>query len=339
MIPPILERLWLALLDLLPKVVSALIILSVGWLTGRLLGALVLRVFRRAKIEHAFIKTTFGKALERSGLKPSLFFEMVVRWFVYIGSFLIAVDILGIEALRPFANTFVQYIPLAIGGAIILVLGLIATDFLADFALAASGETRREYTGVFILSLRFFMYFVVTIVSLTIMKIDVSILYVFANALAWGIAGGIGVGLGVALGWGFKDTIAKNAEKWIGVARVSAEKVEETAEVLQLQERVKGLEATLAEHKQRIESLTTIRIAKIEELLTPVADLHTRLKELIDAKGQLSDVFGGYKILVSEPVTFPWCEVLITLVGKGYDVWLSREDEKFFIKSKEPSAS
>jgi hypothetical protein len=339
MIPPILEQLWLALLELLPKVVGALIVLSVGWLTGRLLGTLVLRVFRRAKIENAFVKTAFGKALERSGLKPSLFFDMVVRWFVYLGSFLIAVDILGIEALKPFANTFVHYIPLAIGGAIILVLGLIAADFLADLALAASGGTRREYASIFIIGLRFFMYFVVAIVSLSIMKIDVSILYVFANALAWGIAGGIGVGLGVALGWGFKDTIAKNAEKWIGVARVSAEKVEETAEVLQLQERVKELEATLAEHRQRIESLTTIRIAKIEELMSPEADLHTRLRELIDAKGQISDVLGGYKILVSEPMTFPWREVLITLMGKGYDVWLSKEDEKFFIKSKEPSAS
>ena len=59
------------------------------------------------------------------------------------------------------------------------------------------------------------------------MKIDVSILYIFANAMAWGIAIGVSVGLGIAFGWGFKDFIAESAKEWIQSLTTTAEKVEE----------------------------------------------------------------------------------------------------------------
>ena len=60
------------------------------------------------------------------------------------------------------------------------------------------------------------------------MKIDVEILYIFAEALAWGVAIGIGVGLGIALGWGMKDAVAKNANKWISDFEKSAKNLEKT---------------------------------------------------------------------------------------------------------------
>jgi len=339
MIIPLLERLWQILLDLTPKIIGALVVLVIGWIFGRLMGSLVRRAFQRARIEHAFNKTTLGKALERSGFKSSTFFDLVVRWFIYFGAILIAIDFLGIEALGSFLNNFLQYIPMAIGGAFIFIMGLIIADFLADLALATSREARIEYANFFILCLRLLMYFMVAVVALTIMKIDVSILYIFANALAWGLAGGLGVGLGVAFGWGFKDVVAKNAEKWLKTFRSTAEVTDKTVELQTLKDKIKDLEATVVEKDEKIKNLTSIRMEVLEELTAPVEDLHARLEELIGSKGKVLDIYGGYKITVLEPSTFPWFEALVTLVSRGLDVWLTKEEDKFVIKSKEPLSS
>jgi len=271
----ILDHLWSSLKGILPRAMGALIVLGVGWITGRLLGRVVSTIIRRSKIDASFGRTLIGKTLERSGWSLSFFFDMVVRWFVYIGSFLVAVDILGIEILEPFTTMTIQYLPTVIGGFFIFIMGVVFVDFLADLAMTYSKELKIEYIGFFILSLRLFMYFVVTTVTLTVMKIDVSILYSFANALAWGVAAGIAVGLGIALGWGFKDTIAKNAEKWTMATRTTVEKVEEVekeAELEALRKRVEELESSLAEQKEMFTGLVKIRASMIEELTTPVEE-------------------------------------------------------------------
>ncbi|MBS7620039.1 hypothetical protein KEJ21_05275 [Candidatus Bathyarchaeota archaeon] len=339
MVIPLLERLWQILLDLTPKIIGAIVVLVVGWIFGRLMGSLVRRAFQRARIEHAFHKTTLGKALERSGFKSSVFFDMVVRWFIYFGAILIAIDFLGIEALESFLNNFLQYIPIAIGGVFIFIIGLIIADFLADLALAASKEAKLEYASFFILCLRLIMYFMVAVIAFTIMKIDVSILHIFANALAWGVAAGLGVGLGVAFGWGFKDAVAKNADKWIKTFRTAAEVTDKTVELQALKDKIRDLEAIVAEKNEKIETLSSVRMELLEELTAPVENLHARLEELIGSKGKVLDVYGGHKITVLEPSAFPWFEVLVTLVSRGLDVWLTKEEDKFVIKSKEPSAS
>lgn len=178
----------------------------------------------------------FQKDLPWEGIRPlwhlsSLLLDLTVRWFVYVCSLLAAIDILGFKALEPFVTAAVQYLPHLIGGILILVIGLVAVDFVADLSRATGLEARVEYAGVVILGFRLILYFAVAIVALSIMKVDVSILYIFANALAWGVAVGVGAGLGIALGWGFKGFVARNAERWISGARGAVERVGEAAEL------------------------------------------------------------------------------------------------------------
>jgi len=317
----------------MPRIVGALTVLLVGWAFGRLLGKGVSGLIRRLKIEASFRKTLMGRALERSGVSLGLFLDLAVRWLVYIGSILAAIDILGFKALEPFVTAAIHYLPSLIGGVIILIIGFVAVDFIADLARAASSEAKIEYAGVVILGFRLILYFAVAVVALSIMKVDVSILYIFANALAWGLAAGAGVGLGIALGWGFKDLVARNAERWISGAKGVAEKVEEAAELQSLRERVKELEASLAEHKERIEELVRVRTALMEELKGPVEDLFSRLKEIVGEKGNVAKAYGGYHIVVLDPPTFPWFEVFILLTNLGFSVWLSKEEERYIIKA------
>ncbi|MEM2227439.1 MAG: hypothetical protein QXR82_01345, partial [Candidatus Bathyarchaeia archaeon] len=139
----------------------------------------------------------------------------LIRWFIYLIAILAAVDILKIEALSKIIGLIVQYLPSFLAGIVILLAGLVIADFIGDAIAAIGREAKIEFAGFLSIITRSVLYFVVIIIALTVMKIDVSLLYMFANALAWGIAIGVGAALGIALGLGLKDYVSKNAEKWL----------------------------------------------------------------------------------------------------------------------------
>jgi len=214
------------LVRLVPRIAGALIVLLVGWVAGRLIGKGLSRVFDKAGVDDAIRRTAIGKALERTKITIVGFFDLIVRWFIYLIAILAAVDILKISVLSAFMSRVVEYLPSFIGGIFILLVGFIVVDFVADALRGVAKEGQLEYAGLFAGFLRVLLYFVVLVIGLSTMKIDASILNVFANAMAWGIAAGIAVGLGIALGWGFKDAIAKRADKWLDNAGTVAKKLE-----------------------------------------------------------------------------------------------------------------
>lgn len=216
-----------ALIALLPKIGGAAIVLIIGWAVGRVLGKGISKVLVKVRLDEALRKTVIGKALERSGITGVRLFDLVIRWFVYLIAILTAADILNISELSTLLRTTVAYLPSLVAGFFIIIVGFIVSDFIGDVMKGFGEEMRIEYSGLFANALKLFLYFIVIVIALTTMKIDVSILYVFANALAWGIAIGLCVGLGIALGLGFKDVVARNAERWIETAQSAVKRAED----------------------------------------------------------------------------------------------------------------
>ena len=210
-----------------PNIVGVVIILLIGWGVGRLLGKGLSRVLDKVGVDDALRKTFIGRALERSGVTVVRFFDLIIRWFVYLIAILAASNVLGIAALSNFMNTVVQYLPSFIAGLFMIIAGILVADFVGDSFVALGREANIEFSSLIAGGLRLILYAVTAVIGLSVMKIDVSIIYVFANALAWGVAAGIAVGLGIAFGWGFKDAVAARAKDWIKSATQTAKKAEE----------------------------------------------------------------------------------------------------------------
>lgn len=56
------------------------------------------------------------------------------------------------------------------------------------------------------------------------MGLDVTLLYIFARAAAWGVAIGLALAIGIGFGWGIKDHVARNIEEWHRKAKEEASK-------------------------------------------------------------------------------------------------------------------
>ncbi len=225
--PPIIMQIWQMLVSWVPRLIAVIIILLVGWIIGRLLGKGISRVLDKVGLDDALRKTILGKAIEKSGMSIVGFFDLIVRLFVYLVAIFAAVDYLGIEVLSAYMKAVVEYLPSLLAGIFVIIVGFIVSDFIGDTLAAVGKEAEVAYASLFATGLKFFLYFIIIVIGLQMMKIDVSIIYLFAKAAAWGAAVGIGAGLGIAVGWGFKDYVARKAEEWTKTLSEAAKKAEE----------------------------------------------------------------------------------------------------------------
>ncbi len=219
-----------SIIAFLPNLVAAIIILIIAWIVGRAVGKLVSAGLDKAGVDDALRKTVIGKSIESSGTSIPHVFDIIVRWFIYIIGIMAAVNVLGITMLTSFTQSVVMYIPNLIAALIVLIVGFILADFVGDFIRRTGTESGMPYMGIFSTAIQIFLYFIVLIIALDQLRINTSIIYVFANALAWGIAIGAGVGLGVALGFGLKDKMPRLLEGISGEeAKQRLQKMEEAA--------------------------------------------------------------------------------------------------------------
>jgi hypothetical protein len=209
-------NLWAQLNSMAPNIIAALVVLVIGWIVGRLTGKLVSGFFKRIGLEKTLRETVVGRAMERSRLTVIQFFDIIIRWAIYFGSILIAIEMLEIPAFTNIADSILVYLPHFIGGIFILIGGLIISDFLGDIIETVGEEAHLVYSSVMGAAVRFFLYYIALILSLTVMKIDVFILQIVAIAIAITVAIGVGGAVAIAFGFGLREYVAKNAHVWFG---------------------------------------------------------------------------------------------------------------------------
>jgi hypothetical protein len=207
---------WVAqVIEALPRIAGAVVILLIGWVAGRAIGRGVAKILDKAGLAGALRWTALGKAIDKSKIRIIGLFELGIRWFIYLLAVLGAADVLQIQTLSNFVYSVVQYIPSLLGGIFLILIGFLIADFIGDALISVSEEARIEYGSTFGSAFKVILYFVIIVTGLSVMKIDVTVLDTIVTALSWGVAVGAGVGLGIALGWGLKDVVAEDTKAWI----------------------------------------------------------------------------------------------------------------------------
>jgi hypothetical protein len=199
----------------LPQLLGALVILVIGWLVGRAVARVVTRLSDRVGLDDRVRQTPLGRVLggARRGVSQSL--GTLGAWFVYALAFLAAADTLAIPTLSNWLATAVSYLPAFVGGLLVITLGFVVADFIGDVIMRTQAAAESAYVGWFATGTRMFLYFTAVVIGLDTMGVNVDLLYVFANAVAWGLAAAFAIGVGVAAGWGSKDYVRQHIGQWV----------------------------------------------------------------------------------------------------------------------------
>lgn len=200
--------------SILTDVVVALVILVVGvWIAGKLQSATV-RVGRRVNLDDRVSQTPLSALFGDEEGAATAAFGVIVRYYVVLVAAFAALDYVGFTVVTRWLREAVTYVPIFLGGLLVLILGFVVADYGAR--RVANSETARS-TGlshVFRDVTRAVLYFVVVVIGLDTIGVSVGILYVVGEALALAVGLGAALALGIGFGWGAKDYVAANVEDW-----------------------------------------------------------------------------------------------------------------------------
>ncbi|RKT86830.1 Conserved TM helix [Saccharopolyspora antimicrobica] len=131
------------LVQFIPVLIGALVILLIGYIVGKLLQKGVAKLLQKSGVDRRMQDTQVGGWLERggSGLTVSRLTGRVVFWLVFIFSLVTAIGALGIASVTTFMNQVLAYLPNVIAAiAIVVVAGLVA-GAVGGLARRTMGQT------------------------------------------------------------------------------------------------------------------------------------------------------------------------------------------------------
>ena len=217
-VPEFLQETIAEIVAFLPRLIAALVVLLIGWILGIAAAKLVRKLADAVELDRMVLETPLGRILGGTERAVSKAFGTLAKWFVYALAILAAANVLAISLLSEWISTAVSYLPAFIAGILVILLGFIIADFIGDAIMRTRAATQTAYTSWFATGTRMFLYFTAIVIGLDTMGIDVGILYVFANAIAWGLAAAIAIGFGIAVGWGGHTYVEENIGRWMGRA-------------------------------------------------------------------------------------------------------------------------
>jgi len=127
----------------LPRVVTTISIIAVGWLIAILLRTVVRFVLRWVRFNAAAERLGVASILKSAELPPAdSVVAAIVFWLVWIGFLLSGIDVLGFTGLQGLLSGFAGFVPRLLVAIAILVIGFVAANFAWRATLLAAVNAR-----------------------------------------------------------------------------------------------------------------------------------------------------------------------------------------------------
>jgi hypothetical protein len=191
----------------IPLVISAFILLLIGFLIVDFIGDLVKNLLVSIGVDEKFERMPFGMSVRTGGLTASGIISGLIKLFGYLIFLTTASNILQLTMLTQLLISITEYLPRLFTGILILIIGILSIDIVMDYLTSTVRGMNVEGTEIILPLLRGFLFLIVILVALDTMLVNTSILYLFFGPLAWGIA------IVVAFKYGVKDALVAYARE------------------------------------------------------------------------------------------------------------------------------
>ncbi|MDB5254443.1 MAG: Small-conductance mechanosensitive ion channel-like protein [Parcubacteria group bacterium] len=209
------QNLWIGVVNFVPNLIIAIIILILGWLIGSLLGRAIWQIFRSLRVDEALRRAGFDSFLRRGGinLDAGAFIGGLVKWFVILVVLIPVFDLLGLTQVNLFLQEVViAYLPRVIVAALILLIGGVVGDIIERVVVTAA-RTAGVHSANFAGSLS---KWAVWIFAILVALSQLGIAAAFSQTLFTGIVIAISLALGLSFGLGGQDAASRFIERLRG---------------------------------------------------------------------------------------------------------------------------
>ncbi|KKT14837.1 MAG: Small-conductance mechanosensitive ion channel-like protein [Parcubacteria group bacterium GW2011_GWC1_43_30] len=209
------QNLWVGVVNFVPNLVIAIIILILGWLVGALFGRAIWQVFKSLKVDDALRRAGFDSFLHRGGidLDSGAFIGALVKWFVIVMFLVAALDVLGLSQVNFFLQDVVLgYLPRVLAAALVLLVAGVIGDVTGRVVVTAArtaGLDSAHFVGAVA---KWSVWIFAILVALS----QLGIAAAFSQTLFTGVVIAVSLALGLSFGLGGQEAASRFIEKLRG---------------------------------------------------------------------------------------------------------------------------
>ena len=199
--------LWQGFLGFIPSLIGAIIVFALGWIIAVWVGKIVAGVLKKLKIDKAFEKGTWRKALAKADLKVDVagFIGAIVKWVLVIVFLQISVEILGWVAFAVFLRDVLTYLPNVIIAALIFVVAVIIADIVEKIVKTGVEGIKVGYGQIVSMIAKWSIWVFAILAILYQLGIAPALMEIFF----FGIVAMLAISFGLAFGLGGKEVAAE----------------------------------------------------------------------------------------------------------------------------------
>lgn len=204
--------LWGTVVNFLPELIIAILVLVVGWVLGGVLKGITKKLFKTLHLTSALDKAGVDALSQKAGynFNPAEFVGSLIKWFVVLVFAVVAFDILNLNQVTAFfTGEILTYIPRVIVAAAIL-LGAMVLAQLVSASVAGAARAAGFHTADIIAS--FTKYAILVFAVLAALN-QLQIATELVQLLFGGFIFAVSLAFGLAFGLGGKDVAARYLEK------------------------------------------------------------------------------------------------------------------------------
>lgn len=192
---------WFQVMSILPRVLTAVVLLLVGWIIARTMRRVVVRVLRFLRLEAAAETTGVDDFLVRGGVRFTVvtLIGEFVYWGLLMTFFLAVFNLSGVTMGPDFVQRIASYVPSIMAALVVLLFGTLGARLLRGIVEAYLGNIGMKDSDRIGILVQMAMLAFVILLALQQLRIDVAILasvfqlafgaVCLALALAFGLGG------------------------------------------------------------------------------------------------------------------------------------------------------
>jgi len=209
------QNLWVGVLEFVPNLVIALIILVLGWLVGVLFGRAIMQVFKSLKVDEALRRAGFESFVRRGGIEldSGAFIGGLVKWFVIVIFLVAALDVLGLSQVNSFLqNVVLGYLPSVLAAALVLLVAGVIGDVTGRVVVTAAktaGIDSAHFAGAV-------AKWAIWVFGILVALSHLGIAAAFSQTLFTGVVIAVSLALGLSFGLGGQDAASRFLERLRG---------------------------------------------------------------------------------------------------------------------------
>ncbi|MFN8652060.1 MAG: hypothetical protein U0133_09185 [Gemmatimonadales bacterium] len=199
---------WGELLDVLPGLLAAAVIMLAGYFLARSLQRWTDKTLERLHFKRLADAGGLTEAVGRMRLDPVHAIGKLVFWLTMLVAVLLASSALGLENVREMFGRMLSFIPTLISATVIIILGMIVGEFVRALIVASAGAVE----GVVTVAKLVKGVMVMIAVFMALQQVGVSEEIVTSAFVL--ILGSIALAAGLAFGLGNRELAGELTRKW-----------------------------------------------------------------------------------------------------------------------------